>query len=156
MRLGTKIIFGIVLFSFIITGALSAYFVLVAKVVLTEELEARLGKKVSIHFLHILPPFRIAISGLEIPGVFKAEEIFLTPSILSLISGRISFNTIEVIRPEFTYERFLPEVKEGGENSAQAQELISATHFTATHFQPSFLLKFSSKHFLVKEGTFFY
>jgi hypothetical protein len=153
MRLGTKIICGIVLFSFVITGALSAYFVFVAKVILTEELEGRVGKKVSIHFLHILPPFRIAISGLEIPGVFKAEEILLTPSIISLFAGRISFNTIEIIRPEFTYERFLPEVKEGGQNNVQGQELISATHFTATHFQPSFLLKFSSKHFSVKEGT---
>ena len=41
----------------------------------------------------ISPPFNLGVKNLEITGVIKAEDIYLSPSLPSLLFGKVVFNT---------------------------------------------------------------
>ena len=62
-------------------------------------------RKVSFASVGLSPTFKLQIKSLEIHGLTKIDYLFISPSILGLLSGNLAFNEIKMIGPEFTYER---------------------------------------------------
>ncbi len=81
-----------------------------AKNILIAKIEQATGLKTSIDKLNIKPPFNIEIRNLNIEGLAKAGYIYLSPSIPSILFGRIAFNKVKIINPELTYQRTAPVV----------------------------------------------
>jgi len=75
------------------------------KALILAKLEELTGKKASIGYLTIIPPFNLEIKNLKVEGVADVENISLSPSVPNLIAGRLAFNKIVFIRPQVTYER---------------------------------------------------
>ena len=87
--------------------AISAFLALKGKGIVERELKSWTQKNVTIGHLRIIPPFNLQLNNLDIPGVVKTDSLYISPSILSLLSGNIVFNEIKLTRPMFNYERLL-------------------------------------------------
>ena len=86
------------------------FFLLGAKIMLVTKIQQATGHKTSIEKLNIRPPLNLEIKNLHIEGLLKASHIYLSPSIPSLLFGRIAFNKLKIIEPEITYKRTAPAV----------------------------------------------
>ncbi len=84
------------------------FFMLSAKVIIAKKIEQAFGSKTTIDKLEIKPPLNIEIKNFEIEDLIRAEYIYLSPSIPSLLSGKIAFNKIKIINPQMTYSRTAP------------------------------------------------
>ncbi|MFA4933959.1 MAG: DUF748 domain-containing protein [Candidatus Omnitrophota bacterium] len=85
-----------------------AIFLLSAKAMLTAQIQQATGHKTTIGKFNIKPPLNIEISKLEIEGLARASYIYLSPSIPSLLFGKVAFNKVKIIEPEVTYQRTAP------------------------------------------------
>lgn len=73
-----------------------------------KNLEAMTGKKVTIGYFELTPPFNLEIKGLKIEGMANLESIFIAPSLPYFLTGRVGLSRIIATRPEIIFER-LPE-----------------------------------------------
>ena len=82
------------------------------------------GKKVTMESFKVAPPLNLEIKNLNIEGLARIENVFISPSIPSLLIGRLALNSIKVNKPEFTFERKPQEAieeSEAGTNTASAK-----------------------------------
>jgi len=70
-----------------------------------QQLEGLTRRKVSMSYFKLTPPLNVEIKNLNIEGLAKIEDIFISPSIPYLLVGNIAFNKISIFKPEFTFER---------------------------------------------------
>jgi len=103
-----KKLFTIIVTVVIIFSLLYAVILLAAKTIIANKIEKATGLKTSISKLSILPPFNIEARGVEIAGLIKADRVYLAPSILGLLFGKLAFNKIVIGGPEVTYQRNPP------------------------------------------------
>jgi hypothetical protein len=82
------------------------------------EIEKMTRKKVTIGYLGLVPPVNIQIINLNIEGMFRADSIYVSPSIIGFLTGNAILNKIKIKNPEFTYELAPP--------APQVAEVISA------------------------------
>ena len=75
------------------------------KEILVHKLSELTQKKVTVKYFRLIPPFNLKIKNLDIEGLFHADYIYLSPSIMGLASGKIALNQITAIRPTLTYEK---------------------------------------------------
>lgn len=108
MRLAIKILVTVLVILAILYTV--TYFILVskAKTMLVERLEALTKKKVSVVAFKVIPLFNLDIKGLDIEGLVKIGDIYVSPSLLGFLSGKVAFNEIKIANPEFTYEKAAP------------------------------------------------
>jgi hypothetical protein len=118
------------------------------RILLINKLKALTHKQVNISSVILKPPLTLDINGLTIQGVGKVERVSLSPSILYLFIGRVAFNKVELVKPEFTYERFNLEV------SASNPEIkIEATqNFNLKPKEPIKIMPLLFKHVVVRTG----
>jgi len=100
-----KKIFKVVVTVVIIFSLVYTLVLLTVKTIVISKIEKATGLKTTIRSLDIRPPFGIQARGFELAGVIKADRIYIGPSIRSLFFGRIAFNKILIVSPEFTYQR---------------------------------------------------
>ena len=139
-----------ILFEFII--ALAIFFSIVylflafrGKPFLVSKLESATQKKVTIGSLHVSPPFNLVIKNLNIEGTGKIGEIYLSPSVLGFFVGRLAFNSIKVVNPEFTFERMVkPEESQAVAQIGEAKKATLARKKT--------LPRLIFKHLKIKDG----
>ena len=81
-----------------------------AKNIIAAKIGQITSHKTSIGKLNIKPPLNIEIRNLNIEGLARAGYIYLSPSIPSLLFGRIAFNKVKIINPEITYQHTAPTV----------------------------------------------
>ena len=94
----------------IIFGALCIFFDLAGKSVISKGIEAWTHKKTRIGYINFTPPLNLEIGKLNIEGLAKIDSIYISPDIFSLLSGKLIFNRVRLVSPEFTYARVPPAV----------------------------------------------
>ena len=85
----------------------AAYLFLVfdGKTVLTNHLENFTGKKVTIGTFKVTPPLNIEMGKVDIQDFAKIEHLFISPSPLRFLTGRIGFNEIRLVAPSITLKK---------------------------------------------------
>ena len=86
----------------LIYAILNVAFLFFAKRIAETQIEKNLKLKASIHKVTISFPLLIAMSGVEIQDLLKADSISFSPSILGFLAGKIVLNELKMIRPEIT------------------------------------------------------
>jgi hypothetical protein len=100
-----KKLFKIIAIVVIIFSLIYVVILLTAKTIIIHRIEKATGLKTTISSLSILPPLNIEARGLEITGLIKASRVYIAPSILNLLFGRLSFNDVVIGDPQITYQR---------------------------------------------------
>ena len=108
-----KILFiAVVIFAFLFTCAYFFMFIKAKSFVITT-LENLTRKKITIGSLDLGFPLNLEIRNLDIQGLAKVDYIFVSPSILGALFGKIAFNGVKVIKPEIYLERQRPALSSG-------------------------------------------
>jgi len=100
-----KILVPILIILVVLFSAAYLFLALQGKSIFEKELERALQKPVSIGYLRLSPSLNIEVRNLNIQGLAQVDSIYVSPSILNLLMGRIAFNEIRIIRPRLTYEK---------------------------------------------------
>ena len=74
---------------------------------LTQQLKNKLNKEVNIGYFGVRLPLDLEIKDLNIEGLAKVDHIFISPSLLRLLTGKIVLNEIKILNPEINWERKL-------------------------------------------------
>jgi len=115
MKLYVKIFFvTIVVLAFLFSVA-HIILLFKAKSLIVANLENFTQKKVSIGMLDVKFPLDLEIRNLDVKGLARIEYIYVSPSILGLLTGNIAFNRVNIIRPELYLERNAPKPVSGEE-----------------------------------------
>jgi hypothetical protein len=111
---------------FVIAFVFSLIYALLAfrgKEIIAKTITGITHKSVTIGSFSLTPPLNIQIKKLDIEGSAKVEEIFITPSIPCLLTGRIALNSVSIIKPQILYERNNPQsIKSQAKSSPQATQ----------------------------------
>ena len=134
MKIRLKILLIVIVILAITYTAFYTFILFQGKSVIAKQLGNLTQKKVSIGYLELKPLFNLKIEKLDIPGILKADVLYVSPSILGLLTGNIVLNQLRLVRPEFTYTRLPPKVMEEPLSPAETQG------FSRKH----------SRHFVVK------
>ena len=155
-----KILFVVIALVIFVFTALHLFIIFQGKSLIVSQIAKVTGKKVALADLSIEPPLTLNIRDLNIEGVAKISRISFSPSIIFLLSGRVGVNKITLIKPEFTFEKNIPETNE----TAAGEQTLGLQAPTATSLpaampsvvppsikkgKPSPLVL---KHLVVKEG----
>lgn len=104
MKLNKKLFWiAIIIAAFYLAGNLAVMFF--GNSILSGQIEKNLKLKGKAESLSLGFPFTINIKNLEIENLFRAERIYVSPSILGFLTGRIVLNRLGIIRPEITIIR---------------------------------------------------
>jgi len=102
--------------------ALHLFLVFQGRNLIIRQLQNLTQKKVTLGDFAISAPLDIRIKNLNIEGTAKVDSILISPSLASLLFGRLALNRLEIIKPELTYERFPAEAAAA---SQKAEEHIA-------------------------------
>ncbi len=166
MKLRTKILFIVSSSLVIFFCTVYTFLVLEGKVFIIDQLQALTQRKVSISYFDITAPLNLDIRGLEIEGLAKADAVFISPSVLHLLLGKIAFNEVRITRPRITYERILPKPQEptkeitknlnetlsGIRETFDAPDIFSAISHLATSIKKQKQRKFIFKRIDIEDG----
>lgn len=129
MKSRLKVILLVIAAFFIFLGAAYLFLVVNGKAIITSQLQDLTGRKVDIAYLGFSPPLKIQVKGLNIEGLAKADTVYISPNVFTLLVGKISLGNIKVIRPFITYEKTKPETEnqdKAAAVSAVAQPKVKA------------------------------
>ncbi len=134
-KIWIKILFAaIILLAFIFTAA-HLFLVFQGRSLVIKQLETLTKKKVTMGDFAITAPLNLQIKNLNIEGLAKADNVIISPSILSFITGNIGFNDIRVIKPEFIYEKTASPA--AGLRSSEDSSAVSAPASSPVSDMPS-------------------
>lgn len=105
MRVRTKFLLIAVSLVAFLFATFYLFFILRGRALLTAKLKELTHRNVTVGALDIAPLFRVRVKGLFVEGLFKAEQITFTPSVIGFAAGKLAFYDITAVRPEFTYEK---------------------------------------------------
>lgn len=105
MKTWAKILFRIAVVTTILFSASYIFILLRGKAIIIKRVGELTHKKVTIGYFDLKPPFNIVIKNLNIEGLANVDSIFISPSIPSLLTGKIALNNAKIIKPELTFER---------------------------------------------------
>ena len=97
--------FIVIIIFVILLSAAHVFMMFKGKTLIIQKIEELTGRKVTIGFLTVTPPLNLEIKNLNIEGLAQVEKIYLSPSFLYLITGKIGLNKIDISRPNITYEK---------------------------------------------------
>lgn len=100
-----KKIFTIIAIVVIFFSFAYAFFIVEAKNIIAQKIQQAIGHNTTIGKLDVKPPLNLEIRGLEIKGLLKAGYIYISPSIPSLLFGKIVINKVKIVSPQLTYQR---------------------------------------------------
>jgi hypothetical protein len=79
------------------------------KDVVIRQIEDLTQGKATLGEFKIIPPFNnLIIKGLKIDGKGEADAVYISSGIIGFLTANIVLDEVRIIRPEFTYERFVP------------------------------------------------
>ena len=105
MKLRLRIISGIIIAFALFYSAVYAFVSFKAGDIVKKELEKLTGKKVTIGYFLVSMPLDVEIKNLNIEGMAKVDNVYIYPSLMHFLIGRLAFNTVKFVRPEFTFEK---------------------------------------------------
>lgn len=126
MKTWAKILFRIAVVTAILFSASYIFILLRGKAIIIKRVGELTHKKVTIGYFDLKPPFNIVIKNLNIEGLVNVDSIFISPSIPSLLTGKIALNNAKIIKPEFTFERNAVGQSSGPAVSVTESPVVSA------------------------------
>jgi len=112
MKFWVKILFTVIVALTILFSAVHAFIMLKGKGIIIKKLEDLTHKKVNIGYFGMRPPLNLEIRNLDIEGLVKVDAIFVSPSIIGLITGKLALNSVRIINPKLFYERVIRQAAE--------------------------------------------
>jgi len=100
-----KILIRIIVILFIIYIVLNISVKVVGKKLIISQIEKNLNTPADLKGLSISFPLSLNIRGLDIQGLFRADSLSASPSILGFLTGRIVLNELKIVRPVITIEK---------------------------------------------------
>ena len=98
---GKKIIWILAIIA-VVYAIISIIFLVFGKAIVISQIEKNLKVKTRIESVGVTFPHAISIRKLDIEGLFTADAITASPSILGFFAGKIVLNSLKIIRPEIT------------------------------------------------------
>ena len=139
-------------FLIIVLAVLFTVFYLFAAImgqaILTKELENFTHKEVTIGYFSLTPSLKLEIRDLEISGLVKLKSIYLSPSIVGLLRGKLVLNQLTFFQPEI----FLSKVPKEVTDAIVSTEAILPLAENAPKAKKSGFLPFGIKQFSIKGG----
>ncbi|MBU1124841.1 MAG: DUF748 domain-containing protein, partial [Candidatus Omnitrophica bacterium] len=108
IRSTRRVILIVFLLVIILFSLIHAYLHFQGKQLITTRLQHLTQKKIEIGSFTVEFPLTIKIKDARIEGVGSIQQLFLTPDLLSLVTGHIVLRKIRVIRPELTITQGSP------------------------------------------------
>lgn len=139
------------MFAFLFTSAY-VFVVFKGKATIIEQLEELTRRKVSIGFFDVILPFNLEIKNLDIEGLAKVENIFVSPSIPYFITGNIAFNNIIITKPLVTFEKTAPPTTQLPATESQAVVETTAAPEAKPEPEQRRFLRLIFKRLTVKDG----
>lgn len=137
---------------------ITAYVAVVShgKAILTKQIENLTQRKVNIGYVGLTLPFDLEIRNLNIAGLAEVGHIFVSPSIIGLLSGNIVLNNLKLIRPKLIYERTKAVTLDSSGNTtitASPQLKGDLKSESKTGRQKKQALRLIFKHLSIKDGS---
>jgi hypothetical protein len=129
------------------------FMALEGKAIITKQLQELTHKKVRIGYYNLTLPLNLEIKNLNIEDVAKVEEVFLSPSLLYLLTGRIALNNVRITRPEITFERNAPQAVEA---AAKTSGQVPATSARSAKLNKKSAFDLIFKHLSIKDGKIYF
>lgn len=104
MRVWIRIALSILVICALLYSCVFLYLSAYGKSILIKYAQEATGKRITIASFYLRYPFNIVAVNTNIPGIVNIERLYISPSIVGFLTGRIAFNEIRVIRPEVTIE----------------------------------------------------
>lgn len=145
MKLSIKIFFATVVILAFLFSVAHIILLFKAKSLITANLENLTQKKVNIGVLDVKFPLDLEIRNLDIKGLARIEYIYVSPSILGLLTGNIALNRVNIIRPELYLERNAP-------RPLSEEEALAVVAGQPAKIPKKRHLRLIFKHFSLKEG----
>jgi len=123
IKLWIKILIIVFVILALFFSAAYIFLALKGKAIVIKQLEQKLKRPVSIASLSIAPPLNVEMNNLEIKGLLKADSVYIAPSVLDLLFGRLTFNEIRILKPKVTYEK-IPSGQIAKSESPEASPVI--------------------------------
>jgi len=126
---------------------------LTGKALITTQIESLTHKKTTISQFNLSPALNLEIKDLEIEGLAKIDAISITTDLPSLLTGRVIFNSLKVVSPEFTFLKAPRPVVSEGKVSTDA--ISPATPATPASAKPGeiMLLPLGFRRIIIENGT---
>lgn len=101
-------IFGLVYLFLIVTG----------KAIIAQEIENFTHKKTTIGYFNLSPSFNLELKDVKIEGLGKIKSVSVSSNLLGFFTGRLIFNSVKIVSPEFTFVK-APAVVVSGEKTSE-------------------------------------
>ena len=105
MKLFIKLVAIFLVVCVLLYGAVYVFFALQGKASIKKLVEDLTQKKLTMGKFSLLPPLNVEIKNISVENLLKADSVFVAPSLIGLLTGRIVFNEITIVRPEFSYSK---------------------------------------------------
>ncbi len=102
MRLSAKIFWSILIFLVILYAAAYAFINIKGRIYIIKEVEKLTGKQVKIDHVALIPPYNLKLKGIVIKDLIKADSLYISPSILFSLNGKVTLHEVKIFRPETT------------------------------------------------------
>jgi len=99
-----KIIIGIAIFLVIIFFLAGVGIAVFGKQIVLSQIEKNLKKKATLGNINISLPLAASIRKLDIQGLVKIDSLYIRPSLLGLLAGKILLSEVSLVRPEIILE----------------------------------------------------
>ncbi|MCM8801294.1 MAG: DUF748 domain-containing protein [Candidatus Omnitrophica bacterium] len=104
MRRIIKITSWIVIFISLLYLILNIGLVFLGKKIIVRQIEKNIKNKVTLEGLNLSLPFSLNLSNLKIHDLISIDYLFLRPSILGFLAGKIILNELKIIKPVLNIE----------------------------------------------------
>ena len=89
------------------------------KAIVLHQIEGLTKSKATIGEFQIIPPFNtLIIKNLQIKGMGKVDTIYISSGVIGFLTANIVLDEIKIVKPELTYERFVPPAETPAANVA--------------------------------------
>jgi hypothetical protein len=105
MRLSAKIFWAILIFLVILYAAAYAFINIKGRAFIIKKAEKLIGRQVKIEHVSLIPPYNLKLKGIIIKDLIKADSLYISPSILFSLNGKITLYEVKIFRPETTIEK---------------------------------------------------
>ncbi len=95
-------------------GSVYIILILTGKSIIAGQIESLTRKKTTIGYFNLSPTLKLEIKDLKVEGLAKIASISVSTNLPSLFTGRIIFDNLKIVSPEFTFVKApAPVVSEG-------------------------------------------
>ncbi len=104
MKILNKILLVVLVILVLIYLGICAFVAVKGKEIVVAKIQESTQKKATIGSVTLIPPINIKINKLNIEGLMSADSVYVSPSILGFMRGKLVFNLLKLKRPHISYE----------------------------------------------------